>query len=177
MENVDKSQRAFPEAVILIGHPYTGKSTWLNHVFQPLELRPSLNQYWPKIYSLDNYINKILKEKNLKYNSENFYNNVDDAKKNLEKDFKSWLKNKTDIVIDQTNMTYKKRMKLVKILKEHGYIITAIVFRHLTDDEIHARISMRPEQVVPFEVVKKFQNNWEPIEEDEESEYIDVHYI
>lgn len=163
--NLEEDDIMKPVATMLIGHQYTGKSTFIRSMLQ--DTSPGFRKSFPKIYNLDEYVKILLDGK--PYTAENWQSVVKEANKELEKDFQHWLKNGYDIIFDRTNTTKNSRMKILRRLK--NYSIDAVVFPSLTDDEIRNRMLLRPEQHVPFDVVVDFRNRIEEIDDEERRLY------
>lgn len=104
-----------PKATFLIGLPCSGKSTYYND-----------NKHLGKLISRDDILLDLAET--MDYNEA--WNKVD--QKEVDKLFREKLqltmKEKEDIVIDRTNLTYKGRMKFVNQLRQNRYNIHYKVF-------------------------------------------------
>lgn len=161
-----------PTAYFLIGHQYTGKSTWI----RPL-LVSTVDLIPPKYYNLDFFLHRKLKERNLEYNAKNFTMFANDASKEADENFEKWLKDGEDIIIDRTNTTRRGRVRILSKLKSHGYEIMGVVFPVLDDETIQERIKSRPDQVVPFDIVTSFRDRMEEIDDEERQFYNSIYHI
>lgn len=157
------------KAVIFIGHQYTGKSTAIRNF-----LRGS-DEEW-RIYSLDLFVHQVAEAKGLTYDQA-WKTSVDEANKLLNDAFHEWLQNGENIIFDRTNMKQKARLSFARRLVNAGYHITVVQMKPLTDEEILRRIELRPEQKVPFEIVKDFRDRFEPIDETEAKLYNEIETI
>lgn len=171
MEETFKITEKKPVATMLIGHQYTGKSTFVNGMMK--DSSGNFKKHFPKLYNLDLYCQILLEANGRKYTPESWSEVVGEANKMIEGDFRNWLKENRDIIFDRTNTTKKSRMKILNRLKNY-YDIDAIIFPSLTDDEIHERIATRPNQFVPFDVVIDFRNRMEDIDDEERRFYRNI---
>lgn len=78
---------------------------------------------------------------------------------------KALLEQGVDIVIDETNTTKDKRSKLIKLAKEYGYWVTAIVIRE--DKKTCIERAIETGQVDLISVIEKMAENYEEVSEDE----------
>lgn len=147
-----------PIAIMLIGHQYTGKSTFLS--------RMSDVSHSDKYFNLDAYLHEEARNRGISY-QEAFNKYVKEADAKLQSDYRRWIDEKQNIVIDRTNTTVKSRMRVARPLLKAGYEIWAFIFPNLSDDEIKRRIAMRPDQPIPFDVVASFRDKMEPLSEEE----------
>jgi predicted kinase len=164
-----------PIAFMLIGHQYSGKSTWIKSVMST-GLSNQAQKHLPKIYNLDEYVKIVCDIRGTNYN-DSWDRTVNEANKMLKEDYTKWINNKCDIIIDRTNVTKKTRMKFLRRLKQAGYLIEAVVFPVLTDEQIKKRMELRPDQKVPFDIVVGFRDKMEGIDYEERKYYADVRTI
>lgn len=153
-------------AVFLVGHQYSGKSTWLR------------NQTYKDyvVYSLDSVVHELAKERGVSY-SEAWSKLVGEANHILDRRLRDWLYEGKRIIFDRTNMTVKSRSKLLNRLIQEGYKVSAVVFPLLSSEEIQKRIDMRPDQIVPLHIVEEFRDRFEPIEGEELKKYEMVFHV
>lgn len=142
-----------PRAIILIGLPASGKSTYSSLI--------------PDEYvriSTDDYIEKIAKSKGSVY-SEVFTEYIDDATEYNRILIQDSLHNGADILVDQTNLSSKKRRYLVKQFKENGYFVSYKMFvLPLTDNqkrEWSYRLGNRPGKIIPDNILHSMTNNFQ----------------
>lgn len=154
------------EAIFLVGHQYSGKSTWL----------ANNNHGCDVVYSLDSVVHELAKERGVSY-SEAWSKLVGEANYILDHRLGNWLYEGKRIVFDRTNMTVKSRSKLLNRLIQYGYKVYVIVFPLLSSEEIQKRIDMRPDQIVPLKIVEEFRDRFEPIEGEELKKYAGVFNI
>lgn len=151
------------EAIFLVGHQYSGKSTWL----------ANNNHGCDVVYSLDSVVHELAKERGVSY-SDAWSNLVGEANGILDSRLENWLKEGKRIIVDRTNMTRKSREKLLNRFLKAGYAVYAVTFPLLSSEEIQKRIDMRPNQVVPLHIVEQFRDRYEPIVGEERAKYAGV---
>ena len=127
--------------IVLVGLPYSGKSFLKNNL--------GLNDY--VTVSSDNIILEWALAENKSYN-EIFKDRVDEAQKESVRRMLSALKEKKDIIIDQTNLTKASRArKLSQVPKDYKKI--CIVVPEPTDEELESRKKERTSHKVPDSVL------------------------
>lgn len=120
-----------PIAIILIGLPGSGKSTWIKNNID-------INNY--AIISSDDILEKIAKEKNLTYDAV-WKDYIGAATGKMKTQFNDSIAAKVNIVVDQTNLSKKKRKGILQKLPSDYYKI-AVVFDVL-DNELYRRLDDR----------------------------------
>lgn len=108
---------------MFIGLPASGKSTLVSRIKQ--------DSYW--VYSTDAYIERVAASQNKTYD-EVFANSITTATSEAEKYLALALAMKTPIIWDQTNLSDKKRRKVITKLQSYDY-------------DIHAHCVVPPETV------------------------------
>lgn len=121
-----------PEIIILIGEPASGKSTWR-----------AANQKDHQVISSDDILESLASENNITY-GEAFNIYAGRAAEECHHNFASALAQKSNIIIDRTNMTRKSRAKFLAMVGAE-YERKAIVFR-VPRDELVERARIRGEQ-------------------------------
>jgi predicted kinase len=172
---VNKERKDAPVAWMLIGHQYSGKSTWIKNVIAT-DYSNNAKKFLPKIYNLDEYVKIVCDARGTNYN-DSWDRNVNEANKLLKGDYTKWINEKCDLIIDRTNITKKTRMKFLKRLKQAGYEINAVIFPVLSDEEIKKRMDVRVDQKVPFDIVIGFRDRLEGIDYEERKYYTDIREI
>lgn len=103
-----------PKCEMFIGLPASGKSTLVNSI--------KTDSCW--VYSTDAYIERIAKAQSKTYD-EVFKDLISTATSEAEKYLTVALAMKTNIIWDQTNLSDKKRRKVITKLQSYGYTIHA----------------------------------------------------
>lgn len=126
-----------PYALILVGLPGSGKSTFIS----------TLPEYF-QVLSTDNIIQAFAIECGISYNTAFHSFGMNEAERIFNADFNETLRQRLDFVIDQTNVSVKVRArKLARIPKEYHKV--AVVFT-LPDDVLAARLAKRAEEDAKF---------------------------
>lgn len=135
-----------PICMIMVGLPYSGKSTWIR------ENLPNL-----PIVSSDRFIEDQAEVQGKTY-SEVFADSIDDAIAAMYTFRKKLINKRRSFVHDQTNLTAKKRGGLFRDL--YGYHIVAVCFD--IPEEIHKeRIASRPDKHIPEHVMESMRKTFE----------------
>ncbi len=133
-----------PKLWMLIGVPGSGKSTWIS--------RQNFDKKTTVIVSTDNIIDQIAKDQNKTYN-EVFKNEIKGATAEMNRILDLAVKNKFDIVWDQTNTTKKARAsKLSRVTDDYEKI--AVFFRTPPRDVLQKRLASRPGKNIPHNVMQ-----------------------
>ena len=153
-----------PWVIMMIGLPGSGKSTWCK-----------TNLPKVPVLSTDDIIEKFAKEKGKTY-SDVFDKVAGDAAKQFGHAMKKAIKDQACVIIDQTNMTRKSRMKKMEPFK--GFYKVAIM---VTADpiELGLRLKNRAEQTgkfIPQKVIDQMAASFQTINQAEEG-WNEVHYI
>lgn len=140
-----------PICHMLIGVPYSGKSTFVKNYFKD---KPVV------IISTDSFIEEVAKSRNKAYH-EVFEDTISKAIEVMYENLNLAVKNKLNIVWDQTNLTSKSRIeKLSKLPTE--YVKIGYIFNSPSYKELRERIEERSNKKIPFEVVQKMYKSFEP---------------
>lgn len=134
---------------MLVGLPGVGKSTWLRDRYHEV---PGVD-YVP--LSTDAEIEKLCSEQGITYN-QGFKLFIDQAQKIVNQKMAAAIKNRSDIVLDQTNLTKKSRARkmaqLPKYYKKYAYF-----FQIPEDAEWKRRLSSRPGKCIPQSVLDEMR--------------------
>ncbi len=140
-----------PTCYVLVGLPAAGKSTWI--ATQPFDWNRTV------VASTDNYIERVATAQGKTY-SDVFKDEFSAAASNMNATVLDAVKNKLDIVWDQTNTTVASRKKKLKMLPP-GYRKIAVVFKTPDKDEHVRRLASRPGKVIPDTAIKQMAAQFE----------------
>ncbi len=150
IENVINS----PEAIVLVGVPGSGKSTWINSFLAKTD-----KEY--VIISSDDILDNIAREKNVSYDVA-WSRHVGFAQKESKANFRKAVESRSNIIYDQTNVARSKRMSILSQLPIE-YKKIAVVFD--TDDKVvEQRIKDRQAvtgKTIPPQVLKDMYKRWD----------------
>jgi tRNA uridine 5-carbamoylmethylation protein Kti12 len=158
-----KLQLDVPVYIVLVGIPYSGKS----HFSKELEehVRNSYhNEFWFKILSTDDYIEKVAKEKNTTYGNI-FSETISDATKNLKQNQERYIDHTFNIIHDQTNMTKHKRMEILKKLPEF-YLKVCVLFE-IDEKTLKERMEKRTDKIIHPNIIEAMKGFYDPPSLDE----------
>lgn len=128
---------------MLIGIPYSGKSTFVKNYFKD-------ESY--VLLSTDQYIETQAALLNKSY-SEIFCITIEKATEDLYNNLHYALSNDLDIVWDQTNLSKKSRSKKLNLLKKN-YTKIACFFETPDDECLLSRQSGRKDKIIPLDVIE-----------------------
>lgn len=147
---------------VMVGLPATGKSTFIEKIKN--------EDTW--IYSTDMYIESVAEENGITYDDA-FKTNIDDAKKFNDKKLETMTYLGKDVIWDQTNISKKKRKKIISQMKEKGYSVECICFLHPEPSKIDdvkmwdERLKSREGKTIPQNVISNMIENFVLPEKDE----------
>lgn len=146
-----------PKAYILVGIPGSGKSTWIAKA--PVDWSNTV------VASTDNYVEREAKKLGKTY-TEVFKDIMPDAVNHMASTVVNAVRNKQDIIWDQTSTTRHTRAKKLRMLPA-DYETIAVVFPTPDPKELARRLGNRPGKTIPDEVVNDMIARWEEPSEDE----------
>ena len=138
-----------PILYMLIGIPGSGKSTFVK----------SLNLSNVFIANSDNYIDSIALQSGNTYD-EVFDDNIKIAKSIMNIEVRKAIKNKMNIIWDQTNIRKSARMKKICAIPSNYYKI-AIVFSIPEKDELCKRLNSKPGKTINQSLITNMINDFE----------------
>jgi predicted ABC-type ATPase len=151
-----------PVCTVMVGLPATGKSTLV--IFQ--ELLYEKIELPLFVYSTDNYIQTCVNEYGYASYNEAFSHVIDAATKAMNDGLDYAIEAKMDIIWDQTNLSVKKRAKIIRRMREAGYQVRCECIvppeaGHISDlkDWKH-RLQNRPGKTIPDEVISNMMKNF-----------------
>lgn len=154
-----KTNETKPTIYVLIGPPCSGKSTWINKF-----LKNNKQDY--SIISSDNHIERLAISDGLTY-SEAWPKFIGQATAAAKQDLEGAKRDNKNIIVDQTNMSKKKRKSLLQGLDHYHKI--AVIF----DCDTKTLIARNEERFkrtgknIPENVIKDFLNKFDPVTKDE----------
>jgi predicted kinase len=138
-----------PKLFMLIGVPGSGKSTWIRE-----------HSHEAVIASTDDYIEAVAAAQGLTYN-EVFETEIKAATAALRETVKQAVRDKRDIIWDQTNLTAKtRRGKLGQVPKSYERI--ALFFPTPDGAELERRLAGRAGKTIPVGVMTSMIASLEP---------------
>ena len=152
-----------PFAVMMIGLPGSGKSTWIKNNLPNVE-----------VLSSDDLIEKYAKARGKTY-TDVFAKAAPIANAKFETMVKQAAKGNDNVVIDRTNMSKKTRVNLINQFKNH-YKVAVIV--SADPIELGLRLKHRAEMTgkhIPDKVIDQMARNFQTVTKDEG--WDEIHYI
>lgn len=149
-----------PKLFMLIGVPGSGKSTWIRS-----------RNHDAVIVSTDDKIEAAAAAQGKTYN-EVFDAEIKAATAAMREDVKQAVKDKRDIIWDQTNLTAKtRRGKMGQVPKSYERI--ALFFPTPDSEELQRRLASRPGKTIPDHVIASMLASLQPpmIDEDFDAIY------
>lgn len=140
-----------PKAYILIGVPGSGKSTWIAKA--PVDWNNTV------VASTDNYVEQEANRQGKTY-SEVFKDVMPAAVNHMAQTVINAVKNKQDIIWDQTSTSKHTRAKKFRMLP-HDYEVIGVVFPTPDRKELNRRLASREGKTIPDEVIQSMIRNWE----------------
>lgn len=139
-----------PTLTVLVGLPGSGKSTSISEDFDGF------------IYSTDNYIEQCAKMNGLSYN-ESFQEFIKPATKSMNERLEISIRQKSDVLWDQTNMSFKKRhIILSKFPKQYRKICICRVVPYNDEDwiELNRRLLSREGKIIPKHIIESMADSY-----------------
>ena len=138
-----------PILYMLIGIPASGKSTWIkNHKHDAV------------IIDTDSYLDDVAYKAGLTY-SNVFAAHSKAAEKAMYTKLAQAVKDRKDILWDQTNLTIKSRMKKLAMIPD-DYDKIAVIFKNPDHDELRRRLDSRPGKDIPMPIIRNMINSYQP---------------
>lgn len=151
-----------PVCIVMVGLPAAGKSTRVGAL---TAVNPELF-----VYSTDNLLEAWAADDGKTYN-EVFNDLIDNATSEMNRLLDTAIREGTDIVWDQTNLSAKKRAKIIRRMKNAGYKVECecIVFPQGDSqwEDWRHRVTNRPGKTIPAHIVESMMDSFVMPTEDE----------
>lgn len=154
-----KTKEIKPTIHVLIGPPCSGKSTWIKKF-----LNGNKEEY--VIISSDDHVERLAAKNGLNY-SQAWEKFIGQATSMMKQEFVDAKRDNKNIIVDQTNMSKKKRKSLLQGLDSYHKI--AVVF----DCDTKTLLKRNEERAkstgknIPPNVIESFLNKFDPVTKDE----------
>jgi predicted kinase len=139
-----------PTLTVLVGLPGSGKSTSIPEDFDGF------------IYSTDNYIEDVARRMGTSYNEE-FAHTIKAATAACNSLLGFAIQKGKDVIIDQTNMSSKKRLGILsKFPKSYRKICICRVPPQTGDEwlELGIRLGARPGKIIPMHIIETMADSY-----------------
>lgn len=153
-----------PTLYMLVGIPYSGKSTWVSKMLQS---NPHSNDL--VVLSTDAYITKYAESEGKKYqdifaDQKKSQQVMKMATKDLHKQLNSAVTENKAIIWDQTNLTPQTRSRNIRANKDiiNKYHRVAVFFPTPASDIIQERMKARMDQRIPEDIVWNMARKLQP---------------
>lgn len=136
-----------PIAFVFVGLPASGKSTTIKNI---VEVLPDCF-----IYSTDSYIEEIAKQNSSTYNA-TFDSEIKHATAHMDTMLNAAIAKKSNIIWDQTNMSDKKRRKIIHKLKKIYTIVCICIMppqNKIEETELLKRLASREGKTIPVYII------------------------
>ena len=158
--NINKIKEPF--VLVLIGHPLVGKSTFVKSLYGKLDFtKISNDDILMEMYAAAGHTDND-------YNNAYKISNYKNIKSEFRKRQKNAIDNNINVIIDNTNVSSKKRR--AALIDYKGYNCYAVVFPELSDKEIEIRNEKRSREENKFmssSVIKMMKDSYQPPSRDE----------
>ena len=146
-----------PTCTVMVGLPATGKSTIVSQIID--------NDSSVFVYSTDATIERIAKQTGKSYD-ELFLNHIESAQRWADNDLAEAVRSGRDVIWDQTNLSAKKRAKIINRIGESGYTANCICILPPDSDNIsdrkewESRLDGRQGKTVPLHVIRAMAHRY-----------------
>ena len=145
---LDAIKHKGPRFFMLIGLPGSGKSTF----------RKATMGKNGAVLSTDDYLEDVAAERGVTYDAI-WGDTIKEATSSMNAAFDRYVKSRSDIVLDRTNLSAKKRKGFLARLPK-DYFKMAIVFERPDDVEWKRRIESRPGNTIPWGILYNMEANF-----------------
>lgn len=144
-----------PTCIVMVGYPASGKSTRVK----------TLSNMDPDafVYSTDNLIEEWGATQGWSYDMA-FDKYIDNATKQMNEWIDVAIRNKQNIIWDQTNLGAGKRRKVINRMKQAGYsVICECIEPPVTDADVaewNKRLASRPGKTIPADIIERMLDSY-----------------
>ena len=154
---------------MMIGVPYSGKSTWYSQTMDFRAKRTDCNK--SVLIDTDSILEEYAGKDHTSYHQA-FFRYGKKASKEMFRRVPLAVAKNYDIFWDQTNMTRKSRARKLIMLPDY-YLKFAIVFKQPTPEELEERRAKRPNKNIANHIIDAMTAQYEPPELSEGFDAID----
>ena len=144
-----------PVCIVMVGLPAAGKSTRAGAL---TAVNPELF-----VYSTDNHIEQCAKQNGWTYDQA-FAEFIESATKHMNEQINIAIRSRQDIVWDQTNLSAKKRAKIINRMRQAGYRVECecLVFPQGDSqwEDWQWRMQSRPGKTIPDSVIESMMDSF-----------------
>lgn len=141
-----------PYIYMLVGTPYSGKSTWTKEFVN--------NEHRMVVIDTDKYLEDKAAQHGITYN-EAFHRFSKDAEKAMYDKVRKAVGDLRDIIWDQTNMTVKSRARKLAMIPG-SYIKIAVAFTQPSKEELDRRMSLRVDKQIGQHIIDNMLATYQP---------------
>lgn len=153
-----------PLAILLVGLPGAGKSTYRKEVLGGSGIRYA-------VASSDDYLDWIAERNQTTYNDV-FESFIKEADKHFHEQIALAVANKENLIIDRVNMSIKTRAKLINVLKK-THDIQAVIFE-ISDEDLFINLAGRVGKRISLDIINRMKHTYILPTKAEGIDYIDV---
>jgi predicted ABC-type ATPase len=144
-----------PVCIVMVGLPASGKST---RVQELLAVNPELF-----VYSTDNHIEQCAKQNGWTYDQA-FAEFIESATKHMNEQIDIAIRSRQDVIWDQTNLSAKKRAKIINRMRNAGYRVECECILLPAGDsqweDWQHRMASRPGKTIPDSVIESMMDSF-----------------
>ena len=148
-----------PTCIVMVGLPATGKSTIVNRVVRDM----SDHDTRVFVYSTDGILERIADFLGKTYNDV-FEKHIKSATAEADIDLAHAIKERQDIIWDQTNLSAKKRAKIINRMRQAGYRVECGCILLPAGDsqweDWRHRMQSRPGKTIPDSVIESMMDSF-----------------
>ena len=148
-----------PVCIVMVGLPACGKSTLVNRVIR------DMGDHGDRafVYSTDNYIEQCANQNGWTYDQA-FAEFIEPATKHMNEQLDIAVRSRQDIVWDQTNLSAKKRAKIIDRMRNAGYRVECECILLPAGDsqweDWQWRMQSRPGKTIPDHVIESMMDSF-----------------